>query len=203
MNKTELITKINNECKKYDNKYNALLVNILSNAENLVDISNGVYQIEHNIRANKISLKDYLLNSDICTILKDNNISNYSINELREYIARYNSNSTVSYSLALNLYEQFETLESIEKDKVEYEVNELKEIIDLVDINKLSIDDLDSLLEKNISKIKMYSLSNNELIILNKLLQEIFSYYKYGEKKIALNPNAVENNIDTPNVDLN
>ena len=82
MNKTELITKINNECKKYDNKYNALLVNILSNAENLVDISNGVYQIEHNIRANKISLKDYLLNSDICTILKDNNISNYSINDI-------------------------------------------------------------------------------------------------------------------------
>ena len=133
------INNMINESKKYDEKYNYLLSTILSNADALVDISNGVYQIEHTIRANKISLKDYVLNSDICTILKDNNIHNYSINELRNYIARYNSNSTISYSLALDLYEQFEKLESIEKDKVEYEVSKLKKIIDFGSINKLSI----------------------------------------------------------------
>ena len=90
MDINNMTINITNESKKYDEKYNTLLVNILSNAESLVDISNGVYQIEHTIRANKISLKDYVLNSDICAILRNNNISNYSIEELRNYISKYN-----------------------------------------------------------------------------------------------------------------
>lgn len=184
MNKNELMTKINNEYKKYDDEYNTLLSNILSNAENLVDISNGVYQIEHSIRANKISLKDYVLNSDICTILKDNNISNYSINELREYIARYNSNSTISCSLALNLYEQFEALESIEKNKIEYAVNELDKIIDLRDINKLSIDELNNLYQRVLSYIANYSFEDNILNDIKKIIDDIFNYYKNGSKII-------------------
>ena len=40
-----MIINITNESKKYDEKYNTLLVNILSNAESLVDISNGVIRL--------------------------------------------------------------------------------------------------------------------------------------------------------------
>ena len=184
MDINNMIINITNESKKYDEKYNTLLVNILSNAESLVDISNGVYQIEHTIRANKISLKDYVLNSDICTILKDNNIHNYSINELRNYIARYNSNSTISYSLALDLYEQFEKLESIEKDKVEYEVSKLKKIIDFGSINKLSINELNDLYQRTLSSIANYSLEDNILIDIKKIINDVFGYYKSGSRII-------------------
>lgn len=187
MDINNMIINMTNESKKYDEKYNALIANILSNAESLVDISNGVYQIEHTIRANKISLKDYVLNSDICTILKDNNIHNYSIEELRNYIAKYNSQSTISYSLALNLYEEFEQLEKFEKDKVEYEVNSLKGLIDINDISKLSKDELDSLYERVITKIKDYSLSNDLEEKMKIMVNDIFNYYKNGNKEIHIN----------------
>lgn len=181
------INNMINESKKYDEKYNYLLSTILSNADALVDISNGVYQIEHTIRANKISLKDYVLNSDICTILRDNNIHNYSINDLKNYISRYNSQSTVPYSLALNLYEEFEQLEKCEKDKIEYEVNSLKGLIDINDISKLSKDELDSLYERVITKIKDYSLSNDLKESANIMVNDIFNYYKNGNKEIHIN----------------
>ena len=187
MDINETLINVINESKKYDEKYNSLLINILSNAETLVDISNGVYQIEHTIRANKISLKDYVLNSDICAILKDNNIHNYSINDLKNYISRYNSQSTVPYSLALNLYEEFEQLEKCEKDKVEYEVNSLKGLIDINDISKLSKDELDSLYERVITKIKDYSLSNDLKESANIMVNDIFNYYKNGNKEIHIN----------------
>ena len=187
MDINETLINVINESKKYDEKYNSLLINILSNAETLVDISNGVYQIEHTIRANKISLKDYVLNSDICTILRDNNIHNYSINDLKNYISRYNSQSTVPYSLALNLYEEFEQLEKCEKDKVEYEVNSLKGLIDINDISKLSKDELDSLYERVITKIKDYSLSNDLKESANIMVNDIFNYYKNGNKEIHIN----------------
>lgn len=197
MNINEMLINIINETKKYDEKYNTLLANILSNAESLVDISNGVYQIEHTIRANKISLKDYVLNSDVCTILKDNNIHNYSIEELRNYIAKYNSQSTISYSLALNLYEEFEQLEKFEKDKVEYEVNSLKGLIDINDISKLSKDELDSLYERVIIKIKDYSLSNDLEENMNIIINDIFNYYKNGNKEIHINSlNDISNGND-------
>lgn len=181
------INNMINESKKYDEKYNYLLSTILSNADALVDISNGVYQIEHTIRANKISLKDYVLNSDICTILRDNNIHNYSINDLKNYISRYNSQSTVPYSFALNLYEEFEQLEKCEKDKIEYEVNSLKGLIDINDISKLSKDELDSLYERVITKIKDYSLSNDLKESANIMVNDIFNYYKNGNKEIHIN----------------
>ena len=187
MDINNMIINITNESKKYDEKYNTLLVNILSNAESLVDISNGVYQIEHTIRANKISLKDYVLNSDICIILKDNNISNYSIEDLRNYISKYNSQSTEPYSLALNLYEEFEQLEKCEKDKVEYEVNSLKGLIDFNDISKLSKEELDNLYEIVITKINDYSLSNDLEEKMNIMVNDIFNYYKNGNKEIRIN----------------
>ena len=187
MDINEMLINVINESKKYDEKYNSLLINILSNAETLVDISNGVYQIEHTIRANKISLKDYVLNSDICIILKDNNISNYSIEDLRNYISKYNSQSTEPYSLALNLYEEFEQLEKCEKDKVEYEVNSLKGLIDFNDISKLSKEELDNLYEIVITKINDYSLSNDLKESANIMVNDIFNYYKNGNKEIHIN----------------
>ena len=199
MNISDNIINIINESKKYDEKYNFLLVNILSNAENLTNISNGVYQIEHSIRANKISLKDYVLNSDICVILRDNNIHNYSIKELRDYISKYNSQSTISYTLALDLYEHFEQLENIEKSKIQYEIDGLKELISLKDIDKMSKNDLQMLYDKVIIDINKYSLNNEILNSFIKIVDEIFNYYKDGNKRINYNSN-IDNKID--NIEL-
>lgn len=197
MDMNNKIINVKNESKKYDEMYNSLLINILSNAETLVDMSNGVYQIEHTIRANKISLKDYVLNSDICAILRSNNINNYSIEELRNYISKYNSQSTTPYTFALNLYEDFEKLEKCEKDKVEYELNSLNSLIDISNIGKLSKEELDSLYEQALMKVKTFSLNAESEAIVKLLVNDIINYYKYGNKEIHIgSSNENTNNLN-------
>lgn len=178
-------------------KNNCYLINILSNAETLVDMSSGVYQIEHTIRANKISLKDYVLNSDICAILRNNNISNYSIEDLRNYISKYSSQSTIPYTFALNLYEDFEKLEKWEKDKIEYELNSLNGLIDVSNISILLKQELDILYEQVLMKIKTFSLNTEAQVIVNLLINDIINYYKYGNKEIHIDSsNENTNNLN-------
>ena len=132
-----------------------------------------------------------MLNSDICAILRNNNISNYSIEELRNYISKYNSQSTEPYSLALNLYEEFEQLEKCEKDKVEYELNSLNGLIDINDISKLSKEELDSLYEQVLIKVKTFSINNELEQNIDLIINDITNYYKYGNKKIHVNNSNV------------
>ena len=46
----------------FDERYHRKLLKFLKESKDLVILSNGLYQIEHTIRLNKISLKDYVLN---------------------------------------------------------------------------------------------------------------------------------------------
>ena len=83
------ILEISNRRKSYEIKYNDLIIEFITKAYELVELSNEVYQVEKTIKLNKISLKDFILNSDICNILKNNNIKDYTISELKKYFAEY------------------------------------------------------------------------------------------------------------------
>ena len=80
------ILEIFTEKQKYDEKYNNLMFSFVTKAYELVDLSEDLYQLEHTIKLNQISLKDYILNSEICNFLKNNNINNYSIEDLKGFI---------------------------------------------------------------------------------------------------------------------
>ena len=60
------ILEIYIEKQSYDEKHINLMFDFTTHAADLVELSAGIYQIEHSIRLNQISLKDYILNSDIC-----------------------------------------------------------------------------------------------------------------------------------------
>lgn len=62
------------------------MFSFVTKAYELVDLSEDLYQLEHTIKLNQISLKDYILNSEICNFLKNNNINNYSIEDLKGFI---------------------------------------------------------------------------------------------------------------------
>ena len=62
------------------------MFSFVTKAYELVDLSEDLYQLEHTIKLNQISLKDYILNSEICKFLKNNNINNYSIEDLKGFI---------------------------------------------------------------------------------------------------------------------
>lgn len=178
----------------YENKYNEVLIDFISNANTLVEKSNDLYQIENSILLNKISLKDYILESELCKNLKSNNIKDYTKEDLKKYMKQYEENKigdVSSYKLALELYEMMEQIEKYENDKIDYELSNIRPLIkgiykiELIDkqyyeglYNNILLNIKNDLLDKNIITDKSYN-------ILMSLINEIFNYYLYGNKKIT------------------
>ena len=66
------ILEIFTEKQNYDEKYNNLMFSFVTKAYELVDLSEDLYQLERTIKLNQISLKDYILNSEICSLAEQN-----------------------------------------------------------------------------------------------------------------------------------
>ncbi len=178
------ISKIN------DSIYNQML-DFITKANELVEYSNDDYQIEKTFKLNKISLKGFILKSDLCKQLNEKNID-YSIDELKNYLNQYQSNNNIDcskYFMAISLYELIIDIEDIIDSKIEFEINKFVEIIpNIGDIKNVDI------LEK---KEKYYNLKNqldNNLksSILNQksyeiciqTLNDVFNYNMNGYPNI-------------------
>lgn len=184
------------EKQNYDDKFNNLMFNFVTKAYELVDLSEDLYQVEHSIKLNKISLKDYILNSEICNVLKENNVSNYSIEELKEFMDKYekqNISDITSYRLALDLYEKLEELEKIENNKINYEISRLSNILeDINSVKNLNKDKYQELYKTLIDQVKEKYLDNNLIDdkinnCVVQILNDIFNFYLYGYKEVPLN----------------
>lgn len=190
------ILDIFTEKQRYDNEYNNLMLDFIIKANKLVELSEDLYQIEHSIKLNKISLKDYILNSDICTLLKENNINNYSTKDLEKYIKNYEIQNSdfdgFKYELALDLYKELEKLEQLEDFKIDMEILKLGNFIgDISLIKNIDEDEYQNLYNKILLQVKEKYLDNNIIddkmnnyIIL--MLNDIFNYYLYGHKDIVV-----------------
>lgn len=189
------ILEIFTEKQKYDEKYNNLMFYFVTKAYELVDLSEDLYQLEHTIKSNQISLKDYILNSEICDLLKNNNINNYSIEYLKEFMQKYankNISDITSYKLALELYEKLDEIKNIERSKIDYEIKRMSNILE--DINKIESIDKDKyqdLYNYLLEQIKVKYLDNNLIDdkinnYVIQMLNDIFNYYLYGNKEIPV-----------------
>lgn len=193
MNINSEIIKIFNKREELENKYNLLMNEFKTKANYLVELSLDLYQIEHTIRLNQISLKDYILNSEICIFLKENNYSNYSIDELKKYFDKYedNNNEIDSYRLALSLYEKLDEIKELEDGIIKLELDGLNNIFkNIYSIKNIEKDKYEELYNNLVIELK--DLFNNNLIdkeIYNNILimfNDIFNYYLKGNKEIDL-----------------
>ncbi len=189
------ILEIFTEKQNYDEKYNSLMFDFLTKAYELVELSEDLYQVENTIKLNQISLKDYILNSEICNFLKKNNFNNYSIEDLKEYMQKcenQNISNIASYKLALELYEKLEEIKNIENLKIDYEISQMGNLLDNINnVKNIDKDKYQELYKDILQQVKVKYLDNN--LIDNKLneylvqiLNDIFNYYLYGNKKIPL-----------------
>lgn len=140
------------EIDKIHDDINSKIFSFITKANELVELSEDDYQIEKTLMLNKISLKGYVLDSDLCNQLNENNINDYSIDELKNYIMQYEKSFNTDYSqylLALSLYELIENIEQQVDSKIELEINELSNII------------------QNISNIKTTDKTNYENLYYN------------------------------------
>ena len=189
------ILEIFAEKQNYDEKYNSLMFDFITKAYELVELSEDLYQVEHTIKLNQISLKDYILNSKICNYLKDNNFNNYSIEDLKEYMQKYenqNPSDMISYKLALELYEKLEEIKDIEKSKIDYEISRMGNLLDNVSkIESVTKDKYQALYNDLLQQVKVKYLDNNLIDdktnnYVMQILNDIFNYYLYGNKEIPL-----------------
>lgn len=190
------ILEIFTEKQNYDEKYNNLMLSFVTKAYELVDLSQDLYQLEHTIKLNQISLKDYILNSEICSFLKNNNINNYSIEDLKEFMQKYenqNISDITPCKLALELYEKLDEIKNIENAKIDYEINRMSNILeDISNIENIDKDKYQDLYNRLLEQIKVKYLDNNLIDdkinnYVVQILNDIFNYYLYGNKEIPVN----------------
>lgn len=189
----EKIIEIYQKKEKGDEKITNLINDFLTKAHELVTLSNDFYQIEKTIRLNKISLKDYLLNSEICKYLEETNNVFYTLNDLKRYITTYekvNNMELTSYTMAINLYEELEKIEKLEDRKIEYELENLIPFIkDLENLKSLT-SDYQTLYNSCLNNLKIAYLdkgliSQSNYQYLRYILADIFNYYEKGHLKIS------------------
>ena len=176
------------EIDKIHDDINNRIFNFITNANELVELSDDDYQIEKTTKLNKISLKSYILDSPCCIALYEKNIVDYTIEELKSYINQYEksfNDDSSKYSLALNLYENLETIEEEVDKKIKKEIELISTLfIDIRKIKNNSSDEYENLYYN--AKNTIDSDYNNAIInekaynICIQMLNDIFNFFISG-----------------------
>lgn len=180
------------EMNKIHDDITKSMFNFITKANELVGLSKDDYQIEKSLLLNKISLKGYVLDSDCCVQLNKNNINDYSVDELKNYLKQYEQFFNRDYSnylLALSLYELIGDIEKSVDSKNELEMQKLSEMVsdinDIKNINKGEYENLyykiNAQLENHFKDNKLNEKSYNVCI---QILNDIFDFYISGYPNI-------------------
>ena len=180
------------EIDKIQDEINNKMFNFITNANQLVELSEDDYQIEKTIKLNKISLKSYILDSPCCSSLQENSITNYSIEELKNFFVKYEKiyNEDLSkYYLALSLYEMLEEIEKLVDKKIEREISEISNIFnDIRNIQNIVSDEYEKLYFDSKNKInteyKNNKINDKAYNLCIQLLNDIFNFYMRGYPNI-------------------
>ena len=183
------------EVDKINNDINNKIFDFITKANELVELSEDDYQIEKTLMLNKISLKGYVLDSDLCKQLSENNINDYSINELKNYIIQYEKSFDTDYSqylLALSLDELIEDVENQVDSKIELEISELSNIIqNISDIKNTEKTNYEKLYYNFKSQLddcfKENKLDEKSYGICIQILNDIFNFYIKSMNKLLFN----------------
>ena len=180
------------EIDKIHDDINNRLFNFITKANELVELSEDDYQIEKTLLLNKISLKGFVLDSDFCAQLAQNNIVDYSINELKNYLFQYEktyNTDCFKYHLALSLYEQAEQIEILVNSKIDLEIKELNYIIlDINTISSIDKSEYEKLYINSKNQLDDYyrngKLADKSYNICIQMLNDIFNFYIRGYPNI-------------------
>ena len=180
------------EIDKIHDDINNKIFNFITKANELVELSEDDYQIEKTLMLNKISLKGYVLDSDLCNQLAENNINDYSIDELKNYLDQYEKSFNTDcskYLLALSLYEIIEDIEKQVDSKIDLEISELSSIVsNIKDVKNVGKNEYENLYYKLKTQIDSY-FKNNRLDEKSynaciQILNDIFNFYISGYPNI-------------------
>jgi hypothetical protein len=184
-----IISEAYNDIDKINASINDKMLQFVTNATELVELSEDMYQIEKTIKLNKISLKGYVLDSPCCLLLKENNISNYSIDELKEYLTRYESSSNLDcspYYLALSLYNLLEEIEQLVDNKINLEIDKISELSNKINnVKDVTSNEYQKIYSEIKNDLNNYCLNQKKLDdksykVCTQIINDIFNFYISG-----------------------
>ena len=178
------------EIGKYNQAINEKIYSFITKAKELEVLSDDDYEIQKSLEINKIFFRGYILESNVPIMLEDMNQTNYTMDQLRNFMKHYeNQNQSENfypYYLAFDLYDMVDEIEEVVDKKIDYEMelfSNLNISVDkLFDINKDEYESyyieiknkiLSELLSKNLIDEKIYNLCIQ-------ILNDIFNYYIIG-----------------------
>lgn len=174
---------------KIHDDINNKIFQFITKANELVELSEDMYQIERTIKLNKISLKGYLLDSPCCTFLKENNIKDYTIEDLKNYLVKYeqlNNEDCSKYYLAVSLFELLEDIENLVEDKIDLEISKIFELTPLInDIDKTNLNDYERLyndIKKDINNkyLNQNLIDDKSFDTCMRFVNDIFNFFISG-----------------------
>lgn len=193
--KKECLKIVNNyiEINNYNNRINEKIFVFLNKCSKLEEHSNHNYELQKTLELNKIYFQGYILESQLCKSLKENN-TNYSIGQLKQYILANANNLGEEYSAyyeAIELYEMADEIEELIDEKIELEMTIIYELTDkITEIENINNNEYENLylkikfniennyLNKNIIDSNIYQLCIS-------MLNEIFNYFISGYPEIS------------------
>lgn len=183
------ILEVYMDIDKIHDSINNKMFQFITKANELVELSEDMYQIEKTIKLNKISLKGYILDSPCCLFLKENNISDYTINELKNYLASYEKSfneDCISYYLALSLYELLEEIEKTVDNMISLEIDRISELTNTIrKIKYIDSNEYENLYneiknELNSKYLVQNLIDDKSYGICIQILNDIFNFYISG-----------------------
>lgn len=146
--------------KLYNNNIQERMAKFISDCYSLEESSNGEYQVQKTIELNKIYFQGYVLDSKICRNFPKDNIDDYSLTDLKEYINKNFNDLEIDftpYYEALILYEEANALEDLVDKKIELEIDFLSNYVSKLKILKEQVLDKEEL-------VNLYSQAKEELV---------------------------------------
>lgn len=161
----------------------------ITKASELVELSEDMYQIEKTIKLNKISIKGYLIDSPCCAFLKENNVDDNTIDELKNYLMKYeqlNNDDCSRYYLAVSLFELLEQTENLVEDKIDLEISKIFELTPLINkIDKIGSNEYEKIYNEIKKDLNDKYLNNNlmddkSIEICMRFVNDIFNFFISG-----------------------
>lgn len=163
MNIMNIYLNINTLIDNFKNMIN----NFNVEAKKLEEVTSGIYRIETTLKLNKVSLKGYILNSNLCKELEKNDINEYSVEELKKYINNSSSHEKNILNKALYLYENLEHIEFYYNNEITKIVNELSKYLDSKNLSKYNEETSEYVISKTKEEI-----NNSRNALINEINQK-------------------------------
>ena len=185
MIKEEIMLKIDDYNKSIEEK----LAHFINGCYLLKDSSNGNYQVQKTITENKIYFQGYILDSKLCQKFKENNIKDYSLANLKDYISKHFNDLDTDYTpyyQALSLYEEATNLEDLIDKKINLEIDFIYNLVKEIEILKeympepLSIEKVKEIIDAAFDKIKPTSPKQMGLI-MKEVTPQVKGKFDMGE----------------------